>query len=167
MDIRFLSEDDAPAYYHLRLEGLERVPRAFGTSAQEFRERSLASVVSRIRQTEDQFTLGAFQDGQLIGMATFVRSTNAKMRHKGSVLGVYVSEQARGLGVGRALMAALIAHVRAAGGVEQLMLAVAVTQDAARALYRSLGFEVFGYERRALKVGEEYVDEEHMVLWLA
>ena len=28
------------------------------------------------------------------------------------------------------------------------------------------GFEVYGYEKRALKVGETYVDEEHRVLWL-
>jgi hypothetical protein len=29
-----------------------------------------------------------------------------------------------------------------------------------------LGFEVYGYEKHALKVGETYVDEEHRVLWL-
>jgi hypothetical protein len=29
-----------------------------------------------------------------------------------------------------------------------------------------LGFEVYGYEQHALKVGETYVDEEHRVLWL-
>jgi hypothetical protein len=31
----------------------------------------------------------------------------------------------------------------------------------------SLGFRSFGCERRALKIGQRYVDEEHMVLDLA
>jgi hypothetical protein len=29
-----------------------------------------------------------------------------------------------------------------------------------------LGFEVYGYEKHALKVDATYVDEEHRVLWL-
>jgi hypothetical protein len=37
---------------------------------------------------------------------------------------------------------------------------------AARALYRSLGFVVFGTEPRSLKVGQTYVDEDHMMLRL-
>jgi hypothetical protein len=37
---------------------------------------------------------------------------------------------------------------------------------AARALYVSAGFEAFGLERRALRVGDRYVEEEHMVLHL-
>jgi hypothetical protein len=43
---------------------------------------------------------------------------------------------------------------------------VSVPQEAARRLYSALGFEVYGYEKRALKVGATYVDEEHRVLWL-
>jgi hypothetical protein len=31
-------------------------------------------------------------------------------------------------------------------------------------LYAALGFRSFGCERRALKIGERYVDEEHMVM---
>jgi len=36
--------------------------------------------------------------------------------------------------------------------------------EAARALYRSAGFEVFGVERRSLRVGTRDLDEEHMAL---
>ncbi|MFY9951539.1 MAG: hypothetical protein WAK27_22750, partial [Candidatus Sulfotelmatobacter sp.] len=50
--------------------------------------------------------------------------------------------------------------------IEQIMLSVATTQNAAVSLYRSLGFEPFGCERRALKIGDQYVDEEHMVLFI-
>jgi ribosomal protein S18 acetylase RimI-like enzyme len=49
-------------------------------------------------------------------------------------------------------------------GLEQIKLTVATGQTAAVGLYASLGFESFGCERHALRVGEFYVDEEHMVL---
>jgi hypothetical protein len=40
-------------------------------------------------------------------------------------------------------------------------------QIAAKTLYRSLGFETYGVEPRGLKVGDDYLDVEHMVLLLA
>jgi RimJ/RimL family protein N-acetyltransferase len=64
------------------------------------------------------------------------------------------------------LLDAAIARARAWPGVEQVQLAVMTANAPARALYVSAGFEVFGLERRALKVGDRYVDEEHMVLHL-
>jgi len=50
--------------------------------------------------------------------------------------------------------------------IEQIRLAVATNQEAAVHLYRSLGFESFGCERQALKIGGRYVDEEHVVLFV-
>jgi len=34
-------------------------------------------------------------------------------------------------------------------------------------LYGALGFRSFGWEHRALKIGEQYIDKEHMVAFLA
>ena len=66
----------------------------------------------------------------------------------------------------RALFEVLLERARSQPGLEQILLTVAVEQTAAKRLYRSLGFEVFGHERHALKVDGAYVDEDHMVLWL-
>jgi RimJ/RimL family protein N-acetyltransferase len=41
-----------------------------------------------------------------------------------------------------------------------------VENAAAQALYRSLGFKSFGIEPRAMRVGDKFYDEEHMVLQL-
>jgi RimJ/RimL family protein N-acetyltransferase len=60
----------------------------------------------------------------------------------------------------------LLDRVRSYPELEQVALSVAIPQEAARQLYNALGFEVYGYEKHALKVGETYVDEEHRVLWL-
>ena len=41
-----------------------------------------------------------------------------------------------------------------------------VTADPARALYRKLGFQPYGLEPRALKVGDQVFDQELLVLRL-
>ncbi len=55
---------------------------------------------------------------------------------------------------------------RAAPGLEQIVLAVTAHNTVARSLYTSLGFQTYGLERHALKLGDRYLDEELMVLWL-
>jgi ribosomal protein S18 acetylase RimI-like enzyme len=98
-------------------------------------------------------------------MAGFFRRKGEKIRHRGGIWGVYVSEACRGQGVGRKLLAELIGRIELLPGMEQVALAVSRRNTGAKALYQSLGFELYGCEKRALKVGEEYVDEELMVLY--
>ena len=102
----------------------------------------------------------------MVGQAGFVRYEGRKERHKGTIWGVYVTAAARGQGVAKAMLTQLLDRVRGYPGLEQVSLSVSIPQEAARRLYSALGFEVYGYEKHALKVGETYVDEEHRVLWL-
>ena len=64
------------------------------------------------------------------------------------------------------LLEAAIARARETPGVEQLILAVVTVNTPARNLYLSLGFEPYGREPLALKLGDRYLDEELMVLFL-
>ncbi len=107
---------------------------------------------------------GAFLGGDLVGMATFIRETGLQERHKGRIYGVYVTASARRKGVARALLSAILQNVKEDSSLEQILLAVTASQNAAKQLYLSLGFEVFGREPNALEVGSEYVDEDHMIL---
>ena len=102
----------------------------------------------------------------LVGTATFVRKDGKKRQHGGSVFGVYVTPEARKKGISRELMQFMIERVKGYAGLGQLTLAVAHTQGVARNLYRSLGFEVWGVEKGALKIEGQYTDLEHMVLRL-
>jgi ribosomal protein S18 acetylase RimI-like enzyme len=102
----------------------------------------------------------------MVGQAGFFRHEGRKQYHKGSIWGVYVTAAARGRKAAQAMMLCILDRVRGYPGLEQVTLSVSVSQEAARRLYDALGFEVYGYEQRALKVEDTYVDEEHRVLWL-
>jgi len=43
---------------------------------------------------------------------------------------------------------------------------VACDNTAAGALYRSMGFEMYGVERKAIRLGDRYIDEDLLVLFL-
>jgi GNAT superfamily N-acetyltransferase len=124
------------------------------------------TIAGRFRDTAGgNFTLGAFEDGEMVGMMTFVRETRVKEQHKGHIYGVFVSREHRGKGVGVALLDTLLEKAKRDFSLEQILLAVGTVQTAARRLYSSRGFLSFGIEPRGLKVGAEYVDEEHMILY--
>jgi ribosomal protein S18 acetylase RimI-like enzyme len=165
MEIRFLTADDAAEWWRLRLESLERDPEAFSASAEDHQSLKLEDVRSRLGSGGDNFFVaGAFEDGRLAAMAGFHREQGVKTRHKGRVWGVYVTPSARGRRVGRKLMLALLERAAGIDDIEQILISVTTTQMGASSLYRSLGFERFGREPRAMKVEDRYIDEDLMVL---
>ena len=170
MLIRILTEEDLDALWSIRLRSLQENPEAFGSTVDETLQRGKESLRQRLRQPHAATCfLGAFadeQDEQLVGIVAYVRESGTKGQHKGYIVSMYVTREQRGRGIGAALLAEAIALAREAPGLDQLLLAVVTVNTAARQLYHSLGFEVYGLEPRALKQGDQYWDEELMILRL-
>jgi RimJ/RimL family protein N-acetyltransferase len=167
MELRILTEADIVIYRAIRLRMSREEPEAFGSSYEEFLARPLELVAARIRPVgaePESYTLGAFDGGQLIGTMGFMREDGLKTRHKAMIWGVYVAPEARGRGISTALLLYVLAHARTLPGLEQVHLTVTLTNEVARRLYLAHGFEAYGREPHAHKLGTRYLDEDLMVL---
>ena len=154
-----LSAADAAAFQALRLEGLAHHPSEFGAAYEEEADLPLGEVAKRLDASS---IFGAFVDDRLLAIAGFCRSGRIKKRHKGELFGVYVSREARGRGLGETLVRHVVSKAKTE--VEQLLVTVVSENLAAKRLYAKLGFETYGHEPRAHRVGDRYFDQTHMVL---
>ena len=78
-----------------------------------------------------------------------------------------VTPSKRRRGLSRELMQAILERAAKIQGLDHIVLSVTETQTPARKLYYSLGFETFGREPRALKIGDHVIDEDYMILRIA
>ncbi|UFZ03427.1 GNAT family N-acetyltransferase [Bradyrhizobium ontarionense] len=157
--IRRLGADDAASFKALRLEALKATPELFGSTFELEDKLDLAWFADRL---EDAHVIGAFRDGELVGIVGFSIQQGPKKAHKGRLWGMYVRPDSRNLGVGRLLVDALLAVARER--VELVQLTVVSDNRPARRLYETVGFLEFGLEPKASKYGDRYYDEAHMAL---
>ncbi|PLR93779.1 GNAT family N-acetyltransferase [Bacillus sp. T33-2] len=165
MNIRLITPRDAENYRNLRLEALKNNPEAFSSSYEEENEHAVEFFRARL-ESDEAFTLGAFEEEKLIGVVTLVKETKLKLKHRANIFAMYVSPANRGIGAGKRLMIEAIKKAQELEGIEQIYLTVMATNESAKKLYSCLGFETFGTDKRAMKVDHTYFDEQHMVLYL-
>lgn len=158
--IRRLESDDAAIYREIRLEGLRQHPDSFGASWEDEIEKPDSWWTERLQSNT---VFGGWIDGSpLLGVAGFYVPGTAKQRHKGVLWGMYVRPDARGTGLAASLLQRVIEHARPL--VEEIRLTVMASNAVAHRLYSAAGFEPYGLERRALKVGDHYYDDMLMAL---
>jgi GNAT superfamily N-acetyltransferase len=160
--IRPLQPSDAQAYQDLRLAALSISPEAFGSSYEEEAPLALETIRARMPSSDPNAIFGAFAGEDLIGMAGFAVYERLKARHKGVMWGVFVQPEWRKQRVGKALVQHVIDH--ASRHVIMLEAAVGLTNESARRTYHGLGFKPYGIERKAIRIGDIFHDEELLCL---
>lgn len=165
MELRILKPTDANNYRSIRLEALQDSPEAFASSYEEEKSRQVEKYMKSF-QSKDSFTIGAFENGKLFGIITLIKEPLFKLRHKANIVAMYVRPEKRGIGLGKYLLTEVIKKANILEGIEQINLTVVTKNETAKRLYSSMGFEVFGTEKKALKYNNTYFDEAHMVLFL-
>jgi RimJ/RimL family protein N-acetyltransferase len=157
--IRQLTPADAALYRGIRLAGLKHDPEVFGSTFEAEFTKPLAWFFDRLTISR---VFGAFQGPEILGTAGFAMRDGEKEAHKGLLWGMYVRPEARGAGVARRLVEAVIADARQR--VELIQLSVVAGNQQAQRLYARLGFVEYGIERNSLKHGGRYYDEILMAM---
>lgn len=159
-----LTPDDWQELKSIRLRAVQAEPAAFGRTLEE--ESAKSEEVWRKQLAESSYYV-ARVDGQTVGMVCWVPEHGEKVKHFARIYGVYVDAAARGTGVGRALMEAILKDLSSVPGLVKARLYVAVSQTAAQALYEKLGFKKVGLLEKELFVDGEYVDTNIMEKFFA
>ncbi len=164
MIIKKLIKDDAKDYRQIRLEALYKNPDSFGTTYHEEAIKTIEQFQDRIPVDNNNFILGCSEDKELIGIVAFHQESRIKLRHKAYISGMYVQQKYRGKGIGKLLLYELIERAKAIDEVEILLLDIVQNNFFAKQLYLSLGFQIYGIEKMAYKLNNQYFDLELMYL---
>lgn len=156
--VRALCPNDVQAYKAVRIHALQNSPLTFGSSYREESGYADEVFAYRIRHEGGNAVYGAFDGDRLLGTAGMFVHERLSERHRGTLWGVYVMPEARGLGLGRLLVDHVIKH--AEKYVVVLDAKVVASNDYARQIYYDLGFEKYGLEKKSFCVEGQFQDQE-------
>jgi len=167
MNIQRLTPAHAAEYRAVMLQGYAQEVDTFIGTVHEREPLPLEWWTSRLSEDPDATAMvfGAFVDARLAGVAGLKLESRERIRHKSSLFGMFVLPEARGRGIARALVEAVLEQARATPGMRVVQLTVTESNAPAIRLYESCGFRPFGTEPFAVRVGERFVSLVHM--WCA
>lgn len=134
-----MSDSDSEAVLAIYLEGIATGNATFETTTPEW-EAWDASHLSHSR-------LVARSDGRVVGWAALSAVSGRCVYGGVAEVSVYVGESGRGLGIGRALLQALIESSEA-NGIWTLQAGIFRENDASLAIHLKHGFREIGYRER-------------------
>ena len=163
--VRPLTPADAQPYRALRMASLRDFQFAHGPDYEEALAKTVFWHAQRLARP-DYHWLGAFEGDTLVGAICLRTQEGRRLRHSASLNSLMVSQSHQGAGIGRLLVAQLIAHARALGHIRQVTLVVNESNLPARRLYDSFGFQQFGQQPDAIFHEGRYCATQHLLLSL-
>jgi len=113
----------------------------------------------RLAAAEREIALVGEIGGEIVALLDTVTDRRRRLAHA-TRFGLLVAEGWRGRGLGRAMIARLIAWAESHPGLERVELHVHASNARARRLYSAMGFVEEGVRRKAIKYADgRYVDD--------
>jgi RimJ/RimL family protein N-acetyltransferase len=163
--VRPLAAADVAQYRRLRLNSLRDHQYAHGPDYHEALEQDEAWHARRLARP-DYTWFGAFEGDQLVGAICLRARDGARLRHTASLNSLMVASSHQRAGIGRKLVAHLLAHARALGHLRHLTLTLIDGNLPAQRLYEAAGFIQFGVEPDAIFHEGGYRAQRHLHLSL-
>ncbi len=165
--IRQLEPSDSSTYFQVRLDVLRLNPEAFATGAEDWSKATDEQVRNLLEKSDqDDFVLGAFQNGELAGVVGFKREKKHSVAHKGTIWGLAVLPCFRNQGIGKKLLKALISRASMNPELEYIRAVVTISDPHAKHVFNTLGFTCYGTEQHGIKEGSRFFDQAFMSLSL-
>ncbi len=146
------------------LGALETDPDAFTATLTEHSAMPLTWWEGRVSDAPGaaERVFGAFSGERIAGIAGLRFQQRTRTRHKATLFGMYVLPLHRGHGIGSALVETVLTQACAHPGTQLVQLTVVATNNAARRLYETHGFRLFGVEPFANKSDGRFTSLAHM-----
>ncbi len=162
--IRRARPEDAPLLAAAE-RSVARTPGRLASTPEEITDGGIRATIEKLADGRGAFFV-AEDGGRLVGHALLeplpLTATSHVVR-----LTIVVHEGNERRGIGRALMNELLSWARSNPRVDKVELQVRSSNEAAIALYRSLGFVEEGRKTKRIKIGpNEYLDDVYLALWV-
>lgn len=163
IDITELTSEQEDIYKKLILKGLSEDADCFRITPADEESEPFPTTGQM-----DSFTFGAHHKGKLVGVASFKREgeNRMKLRHKGLLFKIYVDAEYRQRGIAKQLIQKVISRAKKIDDLEQINLTVIPTNKHAKLLYEKFGFKTYASEEKAVKCDGKYFNEDQMKLML-
>ncbi len=163
-EIRRLAPAEAAEYRQLMLAGYAEAADAFTVTVAERDALPLEWWAARLAEVVDapEQVFGAMVAGRLVGVVGLRYETRVRTQHKATLFGLYLSLPHRRQGLARRLVLAALAAARQRPGTLLVQLTATDSNQAARRLYESCGFKVFGEEPMAVAVESGFLGKTHL-----
>jgi phosphinothricin acetyltransferase len=149
VEIRPLAEEDWPAVAAIYAEGIATGHATFETEVPDWAEFDAGRLAAH------RFV--AVEDGEVVGWVAVTPASRRECYAGVVEHSVYVAERARGRGVGRALLEALVGSTDAAG-IWTVQTSVFPENEASLALHERVGFRIVGRRVRIAKLAGTWRD---------
>lgn len=154
-----LTPAHAAEYRALMLRAYADAPAAFTSTVAEREPLAKSWWEDRV---ENDVVLGAFDSGDLVGVAGLRPERRERTSHKALLFGMFVAPSHRGRGIGRALVDATLDYARSSPRLRVVQLTVSDSNASAVRLYEACGFVRFGSEPYAVQTIDGFITKIHM-----